>query len=234
MKVTPEEIKFIENTARTAALFHIDNIVIEPDRVRAIDDDRTIYLNLVENVPDLSFGSICITRVGLFLSRLEIAKVQKSFAVEAIMHKDGEFVQSLVLKGEGTKIEYLCGNPTTIKIPKDLNDERTSKVKLNGELILLMQKGMNAMSAEEITIISNGEVTFEMIDLNKDVLSYEFPDKAEAITKGGTTKFAHKYPVKHILSLFKQDPTGHFEIGGRIGTLSVNVNGINVYVIPQT
>ena len=234
MKVTAEEIKFIESTARTAALFHIDNIVIEPDRVRAIDDDRTIYLNLVEDVPDLSFGSIAITRVGLFLSRLDIAKVQKSFAVEAVMHKDGEFAHSLILRGKGTKIEYLCGNPTTIKIPKDLNDERSTEVKLNAELVVLMQQGMSAMSSNEITIISNDEVTFEIVDLNKDVFSYTFPDKAKALIEDGTTKFAHKYPAKHILSLFKQNPDGYFEVGGRIGTLSVNINGINVYVIPQT
>lgn len=233
MKLSKDEIQFIESVARTAALFNIDTIIIEPDLVRAIDEERTVYLRQTDNIPTLSFKSICITRVGLFLSRLDIAKGQENFTVEAVMHKSGDFVQSLIFRGKGTKIEYLGSNPLKTKVHRDLNDVRACQVKLNGNVVFLMQKGQVAMGAELVNIISNDEVTFEFMDVNKDVFSYTFPEAAEALTDDNVTKFAHKYIIKHILTLFKQNPDGYFSIGGRIGTLTVEINGITVYIIPQ-
>lgn len=233
MKLTDDEIKYIENAARTAMMFKVDNIIIDEEGCRGIDDGRTVWMRQGANtLPALTFDSICIQRVPLFLSRLDIARTQEQFEVDASLHDDG-WIQCLTFKGKGTKIEYRGSNPIKTKIPKNLNDDRAMQVKLNGEVILLMQKGQAAMGAELVNIISNDEVTFEFMDVNRDVFSYTFPDKAESLTDEDVTKFAHKYPIKLILSMFKQDPDGYFSVGGRIGTLSVKINGIDVYIIPQ-
>ena len=235
MKLTTEEIQFIENTAKTAMLFNVDNLIIDGEGVKGLDDGRTVYLRQsAANVPKLSFESICITRIPLFLSRLDIAKKQENFHVDATVHSDDGWVQCLTFKGKGTKIEYRGSNPIKTKIPKGLNDDRSAQVRLNGEVVLLMQKGQAAMGAELVNIINNDEVTFEFMDVNKDVFSYTFPNSAESLTTDSDApKFAHKYPIKLVLALFKQEPDGFFSVGGRIGTLSVNVEGIDVYIIPQ-
>jgi len=233
MKLTNEEIEYLEATAKTAMLFQIDTLLIDEDGCRGIDDARTVYIRQdVDDIPDLTFGAICLTRIPLFLSRLEIAKTQDNFHVDATLHDDG-WVQSLTFKGKGTKIEYRGGNPIKTKVHKTLNDERATSVQLNAEVVRLMKKGQSAMGAELVTLISNDEVSFEFIDVNKDVFSYTFPDKAQSLTAADVTKFAHKYPIKLVLTLFNLDPDGMFTVGGRVGTLCVNVHGMDVYVIPQ-
>lgn len=232
MKLTQEELKFITTSAQTAVKYGVESIIIDSTGVRGWNDERTVYVRQEDNVPPLSFEEICITRIPLFLSRYEIAKVIDGFAANITLHDDG-WVQSVGFTGKGARIDYRGSNPIKNKIPPTLKDERATSCKLSGESVSLMKKGESAMGAKLVTLISNDEVTFEFTDVNNDVFSYAFPDKATALTDDNITKFAHKYPVKVILSLFNHDPTGYFLVGGRIGTLSVEIDDMTVYIIPQ-
>ena len=233
MKLKDTDVGFIEKVIKAANIVGIDNIILEADCVRAMDSDQTVVILETENIPEFDFNSIGLNRVNILASRLDIAKTQEKFHIDALMDDNNEFVRSLTMKGTGSKIEYRCANPIHMRAPKQIKDEPVARIPLNGEIIFLMQKGMAAMGADSITLISNDEVTFEFVDVNNDVFSHVIADEAEPVNPGDSTKFAHKYPVSTLLSLFKNNPDGYFEVGGSKGMLSIKVNGLTFYVLPQ-
>jgi len=233
MNLTTDEIEYIQKVVKTAQMVDIDNIIIEPEAVRAIDDNKTVVLFQQEDVPNMAFGSIGLNRISVFMSRLDVAKTQENFTIEAENPNDEEYVRSLTMKGKGTKIDYRCANPTTIQAPKQVNDTLKYRVPLNAEAVMMLSKGQAAMSAETVTIVSNSKgVAFEIVDINNDTFSYTFTEDVEALTDDGDTNFAHRYPVKTLLPLFKQNFDQTFSIGQK-GILSISANGLNLFVLPQ-
>ena len=239
MKLDPDTLAYILNVVKTAKLVGIDNIIIEPDAVRAMDDGRAVVLYQSENVPDMPFGSIGLTRIDVLTARYDIAKTTPNFTVETETKVDGNttFATSLIMKGKGTKIDYRCANPTKINAPKQINDTLRFRVQLNADAVSLLQKGTAAMGAENVAIISDQGVSFELVDVNNDVFKHTFADNVELIpdTDGNvasSSKFAHRYPVKILLALFRNNPNGTFSIGQK-GILSFSVNGLTVFVLPQ-
>lgn len=232
MNLTTEIINYINNVVNTAQLIGIDNIIIEPNLVRAIDEARTVVILQTENVPDMPFGSIGLNRINVFQSRYNIVKDQKDFTIQAVVDDSNDFARALVMKSKNTKIDYRCANPTTIIAPKQINDEALNRVQVDNDVVTMLQKGQAAMGADTITIISNNGVSFEMIDANNDVFKHTFADDAESLVGGVDTSFVHRYPAKTLLSLFKRNPTTTFDVG-QSGTLSLNINGLNVTILPQ-
>jgi len=238
MKLDTNSIVYIQNVVKTAQMIDIDNVIIEPGLVRAIDDNKTVVLFQDKDVPDMEFGSIGLNRINVFMSRLDIAKTQDDFTIDAKVDNgsesmQSEFTRSLTMKAKGLKVEYRCANPTTIQAPKQVNDVMKHKVELNAEAVVLLQKGQAAMSAENVTIVSREDgVSFELVDINEDVFSHMVTTKVENLTDDTNTSFAYRYPIKTLLPLFKYNPEGFFTVGQK-GILSISVNGLTVFVLPQ-
>ena len=233
MKLTTEEIVYIQKVVKVAQMVDIDNIIIEPNAVRAIDDNKTVVLFQQDDVPDMSFGSIGLNRISVFMSRLDIAKTQEGFTIDAENPDSGEYVRSLTMKAKGIKIDYRCANPVTIQAPKQVNDTLKYSVPLNAEAVMMLQKGQSAMSAETVTIVSNNKgVAFEIVDINNDTFSYTFTNDVETLTDDDDPNFAHRYPIKTLIPMFKQNFDQTFSIGQK-GILSISVNGLNLFVLPQ-
>jgi len=231
MKLDKNTVSYIQTVVETAKLVGIDSIIIEPNLVRAIDDNNTVAINQTKDVPEMPFGSIGMNRLDIFTARYDIAKVQDGFTIEAEVDDGSQFARSITMKGKGMKIDYRCANPTAIKAPKQINDTMKYRITVTPEAVSNLQKAQSAMKAETVSIISDGGVSFELSDLNNDVFKYAFADKAEVISDGNG-KFAHRYPVKTLLPLFKQNATGHFEIGAK-GVAVFLLNGLKVFVLPQ-
>lgn len=233
MKLDTETISYMQNIVNTAKMVGIDSIIIEPGLIRAIDDARCVVLHQTEDVEDLPFGSIGLNRINIFTSRLDIAKTQEKFTVEAVEGAD-DFARSIMMKGKGVKIDYRCANPSSIRAPKLIHDTMKYRVELNGDAVLLLQKGAAAMeNPETVSIISNKDgVSFELVDVNNDVFTHTFSEDVQTLNGSTKTNFAHRYPVKVLLTLFKNDPEGIFDVGEK-GILHINVNGLGVYVLPQ-
>ena len=236
MKVDAETLAYIQNVVRTAQLVKINNIVIEPEKVRAIDDDKAVVLFQSEDVPDMPFGSIGLNRIDVFLTRFEIAKGATDFHLEAVMpDNNAEFARALLMEGKGIKIDYRCANPSTIQAPKQINDTVRYEIKMNPEAVLLMSKGQGAMGADEVTLISDKDgVRFEISDINGDAFTHDFAKKVIVVdpAKGDDTSFTHKYPLKVMLPLFKTASDVPFYITNK-GMLKVVVNGLDMYVLPR-
>lgn len=231
MKLDKNTVSYIQSVVETAKLVGIDSIIIEPNLVRAVDDNTTVIINQNKDVPEMPFGSIGMNRLDIFTARYDLAKTQEGFTIEAEVDTGSQFARSITMKAKGLKVDYRCANPTAIKAPRQVNDIMKYRIALTSEAVMNLQKAQSAMKAEIVTIVSDNGVSFELSDLNNDVFKYTFADKVEVITDGNG-KFAHRYPVKTLLPLFKQNAAGHFEIGAK-GVASFQLNGLKVFVLPQ-
>lgn len=239
MKLNTNTINFIKNVIKTARLVDVDNIIIETGKVRAIDDNRTVCLLETENIPEFPFGSMALNRVDIFSSRLALVENRDNFTIDAIIPEKSDQVSSLSMKGEGVKVDYRCANITTMsKIPKQLADVLKYQIDINLESVTLLQKAQGAMPQQNtvdiVTVVSkNDGVFFELSDVTGDVFSLKFAEGAGSlIAQDDDVQFVYRYPIKTLLSLFKQNPTGKFKIGQK-GIFNIVVNGINVYVPPR-
>lgn len=243
MKVDTKTLAYIQNVVKTAQIVKIGNIIIEPDKVRAIDDDKQVVLFQDADVPTMPFGSIGLNRIDVFMNRYEVAKTFDGFELEAVMpdktsddDDKPKFARAILMKGKGIKIDYRCANPATIQAPKLINDVVKYKVMMNPEAVLMMSKGQSAMTSEDVALISdkNG-VSLEMTDINGDVFNYHFADAPLLVDKkadGKDTNFIHKYPLKIVLPLFKVCSDSPFFITSR-GMIKLVVNGLDMYVLPK-
>lgn len=240
IKVDSNILSYIQNVVQTADLVKIDSIIIEPNKVRAVDEDKTVVILQDKNVPDMPFGSIGLNRTDVFTSRLELAKSASGFEVEALIdemeNKDTKqkerFARSLIFKGKGVKVDYRCANPSLIKAPKVLNDHLKFKTNMTPETVLMIQKGYSAMKSDELTLSNSKDgVILEMSDINGDSFTYKISNKIETL-EGESSDFSYKYPIKTLLPLFKTIPENDFYISSR-GMLKVEINKLNIYVIPR-
>ena len=232
MKLDAETIGYLQLVVNTAQLVGIDNIIIEEGMVRAIDENKTVVIYQNENVPTPVFGAVGLNRIGVFTSRFDIIKTRDDANIEVTVDEERGFARSLIMRSKGIKVDYRCANPASIQAPRQINDQMKFQVPLSGEAVMLLQKGQGAMGAETVSVISNDDgVAFELADINNDVFSHVFADEAKCLD-GGKPIFAHRYPVKTLLAMFKTNAEGDFYIGGK-GMLKFMVNGLDVYVIPQ-
>lgn len=231
MKLDKNTVAYIQTVVETAKLVGIDAIIIEPNLVRAIDDNNTVVINQNKDVPEMPFGSIGMNRLDVFTARYDVAKTQDNFTIEAEVDDGSQFARQIIMKAKGMKIDYRCANPAAIKAPKQVNDVLKYRVPVTTECVVNLHKAQSAMKAEVVSIISDAGVSFELSDLNNDVFKYQFADKVEVLTDGNG-KFAHRYPVKTLLPLLKQNTTGFFEIGAK-GIAAFQLNGLKVFVLPQ-
>lgn len=238
MKVDAASLAYIENAVATARMIGIENIIIEPDRIRAVDKDSSVILLQTTNVPALPFGSIGLSRIDIFSSRYAIAKSVDKFEVDAVVDgpEGATYARALTMKAKGIKIDYRCANPATIRAPKGLNDAVKYRARMHPEAVLHMHKGQSAMEAEELTMIgATDSISFEMVDVNGDKLTFKFGDSVDNVQPDDKTeaKFAYQYPIKLMQTLFKANPDGYFYVTSR-GMLKVTVNNLDVYVLPRT
>ncbi len=232
MKLDEKLIHYIENVVNTAQKVGIEDLIIEEDLIRGIDESRTVVMNHTSNIPDLPFSAIGLSRINVFVSRLHIVKGQEKFAVNATTDDGNEFVKTLLMSAKGVKVDFRCANPKTIQAPQSINDTLKCMVPLDAEAVVLLAKAQSAMSADNVTIISNDKgVSFELYDVNSDKFTKTFDAKVEELN-GGETTFVHTYPLKIVLPLFKENVEGNFAIGEK-GIMNIQMNGINLYVLPQ-
>ena len=241
MKVDAKTLVYIQNVVKTAQLVKIGNIIIEPDKVRAIDDEKSVVLFQDEDVPAMPFGSIGLNRIDVFMNRFELARSADKFEIEAIMpeSKDNnapQFARAIVMKGKGMKIDYRCANPATIQAPKQINDTLKYQIQMNNDVVSLMAKGQTAMNSDDVSIISNKDgVSFEITDINSDAMNYKFSDGVDLVdvkADQDDTEFSFKYPLKVILPLFKAAPSAPFFISTK-GMLKIIVNELDMFVLPR-
>lgn len=232
MKIDNESLSYIKNVVDTAQMIGIDGVVIEPGKVRAMHEDKTVVMFQDENVPEMPFTAVGLNRLSVFAARLDVAKTMDKFAIDVKTNDNSEFARSFTMTGKGFKVDYRCANPKTIIAPQKINDEMIYKIELTPEAVYLLQRGQTAMGADVVSLICNSDgVTFELQDVNSDKFSHTFTDEVEKMD-GADDSFTYKYPIKVLLPLFKENAENVFEIGKK-GMLRITVNNITLFILPQ-
>ncbi len=238
MKLTKEHIDFIEAVVKTGLSINIENIIIEPGAVRAIDENRTVVLYQNTNVPEFPFGSIGLSRTNSFMSRIDLVKARDGFVIDSVVTPEtddaGElYAQILKMTSNDTKITYRCADPKNIQAPKAINDTIIYQVQLNSEAVSMLQRGSAAMGSDIVSVIGSSDgVSFECGDVTGDTFTHQFTSSATLLEGDNQKDFSHNYLVKTVLALFKQNPDGVFEIGSK-GILRITINDLQVYILPQ-
>lgn len=232
MKLDTPIINYIVNTLRICKALGIESVILEKDMVRGTHADKTVAVIHVDDVPEFPFESIGLTRLPDLLSRIDIASSQEGFFIDAIAKPDTHYIFSLTIKAKGTKIDYRCADPIRIDAKRKMNDVMKYRITLSEGVVAMLHKGISAMSAEKASIISNSEgLSFELVDAANDVFKYSFPTLAESLDGETDVKFAHRYNAKLLLSVFRDNPTGTFEIG-QGGALKIQLSGVTTYLVP--
>lgn len=250
MKLTVEELDFIQGVIKTANSLDVAGVIIEPGKVRAMDEDQTIFLFQDKGIPPMQFGSIALNRLDAFSTRLEITRAQPNFEIEVVttgtnatlgydkydaQSSDAApmWVRAINMKADKINLDYRCANPMTVKAPKNRAGANVYSISITPELLVMLQKGKNAMKSKEVKLIGNKKgATIEISDINSDTLSYHFNDTIQC-HNGDEPNFSYTYIIDDILPILKTNPTGTFSLTAR-GSLRYTVNGLDVYFMSHT
>ncbi len=250
MQLLTHEIDYIQKIITLAKSVNIENVILEPGKVRAMNNEQTIVLFQDKDVPDMQFGSLGLNRINDFTSRLEVARSQDNFSITAtttgIDNNVGYdvydpssklpvpmWIRSMIMSGKNIKINFRSASPMTIKAPKVRASAPTFSVDLNPELINMIVKGKVAMKTDELTFHGSEDgAVLEMVDINGDAMEYQFADSTHINQLAKIPEFSYKYPIDSLLKIFKPNPMGTFYITAR-GQLQYAVDGIDVYVMAR-
>lgn len=249
MKVTNDEMLFIQKAIKAAKLLGINNIIIEPGKVRGANEGGAVFLYQNTGIPSMSFGSIGLNRINEFNARLELAKSQEKFEADVTtivgndntigfdvydknIHKtEPMWVKVLTMTGKGTKIEYRCANPKTIIAPRKMGGIIQYSLSIIPEVITMLQKGKVAMKGDSVSLISeNGIVSLSISDINGDILQYQFTEDAIEVN-GNDVNFSFKYNIDVVLSVFKSNPLNTIKLTTK-GTIIFDCEGLGLYITP--
>jgi hypothetical protein len=246
MKFSKDLVDYIRNVIKVARLAGIESVAIEridPPRgetknviVRAIDENKTVVICHTDTISEcLPVHGIGIGRLDLFSSRLALVMDRPGFVTEAeVISKDGQDqVSRITFKAQGIKVDYRCANTVTIRAPKAINDPIKYEFTLDTDSIDTLIKAQNAMGVDFVTVISNESkgMCFELMDANKDIFSHEFSAQAVSIVDRDDVEFVHRYPIKSLIPLIKQNSPHTIQVSER-GIMKIDVSGINVFVLP--
>lgn len=240
MKLTTDSIAALDQLVQTAMIAGLKKLVIEPGKVRGIDEKQSVVIISTTNVPDLNGKQVGINRIDQLSARINLVKSQGDLSIEATESQSNTADISLLDLSVGkTKAQFRCASVEAVKgVPKNITDTLVWDIKVSAKTLPTITQGVSAMGSEQVTIASRDgkTVSFECVDTNKDVFTTD-AEEAPIWTGTGTagTSFCQKYPAKTLLALIKEALKTEPQVTLRLGEggiLNLEVNKFNFYVIP--
>ena len=230
MKLTDVVIQQIKKATDIAKITKLENIIIDTDTIRGMDDMRQVIL-LHHHSDDLPFESLALTRIPSFITRMGIIQQDENFEVQASIHNNN--VTDLKMSGMGTNISFRCADAAQQNVPKQITDEMQFRIPFTDDMIDAVKNAVASMKMDAITIIGKDDVvSIEMIDVNNDIFNFSFTSNIENLLDDEPPRFTKRYQVKNLLPLLSNCEIGYFEIGKK-GALIINVFDLNVYLVPM-
>lgn len=240
MKLTTDTIAALDQLVQTAMIAGLKKLVIEPGKVRGIDEKQSVVVISTDNVPDLNGKQIGINRIDQLSARINLVKSQGDLAIEATESQQNSADIALLDLAVGrTKAQFRCASVEAVKgVPKNITDTLVWEIKVGSKALPTITQGVSAMGAEQLTLASRDGLTvsFECVDSNKDVFTTDAEEAPKWIGTGTAgTSFCQKYPAKTLLALIKEAAKHEDPVTlklGEGGILNLVVNKFNFYVIP--
>jgi 3-dehydroquinate synthase class II len=240
LKLTTDTIAQLDQLVQTAMIAGLKKLVIEPGKIRGIDEKQSVVVISTANVPDLSGKQLGITRIDQLSARINLVKTQGDLTIDATESTANSADISLLELSVGkTKAQFRCASVEAVKgVPKNITDTLVWEIKVGGKIIPTITQGISAMGSDHLMIASRDgkTVSFECVDTNKDVFTIDADSAPDWIGDGtAPTSFCQKYPAKTLLALIKEalktEPVVALRLGEG-GILNLEVNKFNFYVIP--
>lgn len=240
MKLTDPVITSVDSLLAVLDTLGIEKLIIEPGKIRAIDEKKTLGTITTQNVPDLSGKTIAVNRVKALKARMALAKAQGAVSITATFDQAGTAVTMLEVSAGRSKSQFRCASADAVKVPKTFNDKPAFEVTISNKLIPLLIQADAAMATDAITIASKDAktVTLELVDANKDVYTFEVDKPTVSLNPGKTANsFVFKYPSKALTGLLKEaakTATDEVKLSiGEQGILLIDVAGYQFFTLPQ-
>lgn len=247
MKLDPESLDYLVEVVKATKALGVESLIIEPDCIRAADEDIKRVVLHKQNVKPMPFGSIGITRLDVFLDRYELAKTTAGMYIEYTTRgedpmvcikddKNAMFAHTLQFKGKGLKLDFRPSNPLVIRAPRNMKDRLKYRLLVTDELTQFIDKGKRALGTDEFTLLINDEGAFiEMTDINNDKLSFQFADNVEKVNDDdeGKPMYSAAFPIAYVLPLFKNNSGSSFQISEKVGYIEMAVNNLTSLILPR-
>jgi hypothetical protein len=237
MKLAKEQITLLDLAVQAAISAGIDKLIIEPGKVRGIDEKKTVVLISEVRVPDLGGKTLSLNRLSLFQDRINLVKESDNFSIELVNAKTGDDINQVNLSGGNTKTSFKCANSETIKgIPKGVNDNWEYAFDVTKTSLDYITRAVSAMSADTVTITCKDKKTVdvELYDVNKDSFVCKLAESITSVSPAGKNgSFAYNYPAKTLLPLLKKVSGESISfILGEKGILQIFINEHSIMVLP--
>lgn len=239
MKLTSDTIAQLDLLVQTAMIAGLKKLVVEPGKVRGIDEKQSVVIISTTNVPDLSGKQIGINRIDQLSARISLIKARGDLLIDASEAQNGVDISLLDLSAGKTKAQFRCASVEAVKgVPKNITDTLVWEIRVNSKALPAISQGVSAMGSEHITLASRDgtTVSFECQDTNKDIFTTDVDDAPKWIGTGAaSSSFCQKYPAKTLLALIKEAAKHEDPVVLRLGEggiLNLVVNQFNFYVIP--
>lgn len=236
MKLDKQHLQYITNIVDIAEKLGIEEVIIEPDKVRAIDPNRQVFILHESNVPSFPFGSIGIGRLDVFRNRINTMASFGDIDIDVTVNEntDQPFARSLDIKAKKTKVGFRCNDPETIKAPKAYRGEWLCHLSITNEVVDVITKAKKAMKSGEVTIAyGDGVVTFSVKDAScGDSFNYEASTTVVPLTD--LDSFTYTYPIDLLTQFLKQNETDIEVKISTKGIINVLFNNINIFLFPRS
>lgn len=239
MKLNSDSIHLLDKLVATAMIAGLKKLVIEPGKIRGIDEKQSVALISTDNVPDFDGKQVAINRIDSLSARINLVKAEGDLLIEATVAANKNDISLLEINVGKTKAQFRCASVEAVKgVPKSITDKLVWVINVDSKLLPVLNQAVSAMSADTITLASrDGQtVSFECVDSNKDVFTTDAEEAPRWIGAGvANTSFCQKFPAKTLLALLKEAVKTHDPAPlsmGEQGILSLNVNGFSFFIIP--
>ncbi len=242
-----DTLNTLVDAVNVGMLLGVTNIVLDNHSVRGRDGDSgTMFVMPFEDGTEYEFGAIGITRVPELSKRVTLMNLKGSdYTAETELKKRGDdvtFASIVTLKHKKTKVEFKCGDPTLIKIPKGLADDKHFQFGLTRDDLKFIKAANSAMGADHLifTKSSDGDsLTISLSsrkDSDKATHTIESPVKSLTDTDSFSFKYDSKILIKAISSIesiLKKDDLDALDVViTRRGVLTVVIKGMSAYILP--
>lgn len=239
MKLSTTSVQQLDLLVQTAMTAGIKKLIIEPGKIRGIDEKQTVVIITDANVPDLDGKQAGINRLEQLAPRLNLVKSQGDVSIDAVDAPNGHDISMFDLSCGKVKTQFRCASTESVKgVPKNTADVLVWEIKVSAKELPTIAQGVTAMGAETITFASRDgkTVSVECTDASKDMFTIDLFEPAAWIGNGNPgTAFCQKYSAKTMISLLKEGLKTQDPITlklGEGGIFSFKVNGFDFFIIP--
>ena len=249
MKLSNDTIARLDQLIGTSMIAGIKKIIIEPGKIRGIDENQNVVVITTNSLPDFGGKQVGINRIDQLRSRIDLLRSADGpdLVVEAVESTTvADTIISLELSVGKTKVPFRCASVTAIaNVPKNIVDKFVWEVTMPTKVLPVLTQGISTMGADHLTIASRDgiSVSLECIDSNKDVFSTDGGSIRWIGDGAPDSSFCKKYVAKFLLPLLREVVKGQYSRGapatdsiiiklGQEGIISITVNDLSFYVLP--